>query len=134
MSMKQLSVFLENREGRIERVTEILKKAEINIISFSLADTSEYGVLRLLVSDPKRAKEYLKEEEFSAILTDVTVVCLPNEPGKLHELLLLLLQDGLSIEYMYGASNNDQPAVVLKVRENEEAEKILEHAGYSLCE
>lgn len=130
--MKQLSVFIENRDGRLEKVAEILKKADINIISLSLADTSEYGVLRMLVTRPEDAKQCLKEEEFSAILTEVIVVKLENEPGKLHELLLVLVKEDISVEYMYAAANVEEPSIVLKVNDAQKAGKVLEEAGYMI--
>ena len=71
MFVKQLSVFIENREGRLEQVTEVLKEQDINILSLSMADTTEYGMLRMIVSDPDKAKAALREKGFSAMLTDV---------------------------------------------------------------
>ena len=74
MFVKQLSVFIENREGRLEQVTEVLKEQDINILSLSMADTTEYGMLRMIVSDPDKAKAALREKGFSAMLTDVLAV------------------------------------------------------------
>ena len=83
--MKQLSVFIENREGRLEDVLNLLKEENINIISLSLADTSDYGMLRLIVSDPQKGREALKENGFSATLNDVVAVTLPHKVGALQE-------------------------------------------------
>ena len=74
MFVKQLSVFIENREGRLEQVTEVLKEENINILSLSMADTTEYGMLRMIVSDPEKAKAGLRSKGFSAMLTDVLAV------------------------------------------------------------
>ena len=87
MLIKQLSVFMENREGRLEKVTEILKKHNINIISFSLADTSEYGILRMVVSDPEKGRKVLREEGFSASLTEIIALKTEQKPGKLNAVL-----------------------------------------------
>ena len=87
--MKQLSVFIENREGRLEDVLNLLKEENINIISLSLADTSDYGMLRLIVSDPQKGCEALKENGFSATLNDVVAVTLPHKVGALQEICLL---------------------------------------------
>ena len=78
MFVKQLSVFIENREGRLEQVTEVLKEENINILSLSMADTTEYGMLRMIVSDPEKARNGLREKGFSAMLTDVLAVKLED--------------------------------------------------------
>ena len=99
--MKQLSVFIENREGRLEDVLNLLKEENINIISLSLADTSDYGMLRLIVSDPQKGREALKENGFSATLNDVVAVTLPHKVGALQEILHVLCKESLNVEYMY---------------------------------
>ena len=99
--MKQLSVFIENREGRLEDVLNLLKEKNINIISLSLADTSDYGMLRLIVSDPQKGREALKENGFSATLNDVVAVTLPHKVGALQEILHVLCKESLNVEYMY---------------------------------
>ena len=84
MQAKQLSVFIENREGRLDEVLAVIKAANVNIMSLSLADTSEYGLLRLIVSDPAKADAALKANGFSSMLTDVLVVRLDNKVGSLQ--------------------------------------------------
>lgn len=127
MYIKQLSVFIENREGRLEQVTEALKQANINIISFSLADTSEYGVLRMIVSDPELGKKVLRESDFSAMLTDVIAVKLAHKVGMLQELLKVLCSADINIEYMYALATSEQNAsMIVKVSNGEEALKVLE--------
>ncbi len=83
MFVKQLSVFMENREGRLEKATEILKEHGINICALSMADTMEYGMLRMVVSNPELAKSALRESGFSAMLTDVLAVRLEDQVGEL---------------------------------------------------
>lgn len=102
--IKQLSVFIENRKGRLERVTEVLLEHNINIVSFSLADTSEFGLLRMIVSDPENGKRVLKVEGFSAMLSEVVAVKIEQKPGTLHKVLRLLFDAGISVEYMYTLS------------------------------
>lgn len=85
MFVKQLSVFIENRAGRLDEVLDVLKNENINIISLSLADTSDYGMLRLIVSDPQKGQTALKEKGISAKLTDILVVKLPHQVGRLPE-------------------------------------------------
>lgn len=130
MFIKQLSVFIENREGRLEKVIEALKQNNINILSLSLADTSEYGVLRLIVSDPDKGKTILKENGFSAILTDVIAVRLPHEVGMLENLLVVLTKADMNIEYMYAlATGKNNAAMIVKASDCEAALKALEADG-----
>lgn len=127
MFIKQLSVFIENREGRLEQVTEVLKQEGINIVSLSLADTSEYGMLRMIVSAPEKAKQVLKENGFSAMLTDVIAVRLPHEVGMLQKLLQVLSSADINIEYMYAlATGKDNAAMIVKASDAQEAVKVLE--------
>ena len=101
MYVNQLSVFIENREGRLYDVLEALKEGKINIISLSLADTSDYGLLRMIVSDPVKAKEVLRDKGFSAMLTEVLAVKLSHQVGQLQVLLEKVCKAGINIEYMY---------------------------------
>lgn len=134
MVIKQLSVFIENREGRLERVTEVLKEHNINIVSFSLADTSEYGMLRMIVSDPEEGKKVLKEEGFSAMLTDVIAVKIAQRPGTLHEVLKILLDADISVEYMYTlATVGQDTSIIMKLSDLVAALKVLEVNQYEVC-
>lgn len=135
MFVKQLSVFIENREGRLEEVTEALKQENINITSLSLADTSEYGVLRMIVSDPVKGKQVLKENGFSAMLTDVIAVHLPHEVGMLQKLLKVLYSADLNIEYMYAlATGKDNASMIVKTSNAEAAAKVLEENKLQVIE
>ncbi|HKL99310.1 MAG TPA: ACT domain-containing protein [Mobilitalea sp.] len=134
MVIKQLSVFIENKVGRLERVTETLGKYNINIVSFSLADTLEYGMLRMIVSDPEEGRRILKEEGFSAKLTDVIAVKIPQKPGTLHEVLKLLFEEGLSVEYMYTLTTAGlDTSIIIKLSDPDRALKILESNKYEVC-
>lgn len=115
MIIKQLSVFLENKTGRLNEVTQILGNAGINMSAFSVADTSEFGILRMIVSEPEKALTILKDAEFSVRLTDVVCLNSPNEPGALARALDILSGEGVFIEYLYAYSMNDKSAnIVLK--------------------
>ena len=130
MSIKQLSVFVENRKGCLEEVLEILKNENINIVSLSLADTSDYGLLRLLVSDPAKGKEALKENGFSAMLTDILAIKLNHKVGKLQELLSVICDAGINIEYMYALSTgSDDASIAIKTSDLSKAMEILEKTG-----
>lgn len=130
MAIKQLSVFIENRTGRLEKVTETLKENGINITSMSLADTSEYGLLRMIVSNPTEGKRVLKEAGFSAMLTDVLAVKLPNKIGMLHELLKVL--EDVNIEYMYALATNENASMVIKISDIDAGKQSLAKFGFEL--
>ena len=126
MILKQLSVFVENKEGRMKLITQVLKDSGIDIKTMSLADTSEYGMLRLIVSDPEKAKEELKAAGFPVRITDVLAVKADDRIGFLHDLLCKLEGYIASIEYMYTLPSKEGPVVILKVANPEEIEKVLE--------
>jgi len=113
MIIKQVSVFLENKSGRLSEVTEILGNAGINISAFTIADTSDFGILRLIVSEPEKAKEVLKANGFSVQITDVLLAKSPNTPGSLTRLLKVINEGGSFIEYMYAFSVGDEAAIIV---------------------
>ena len=130
MFIKQLSVFIENREGRLGEVLTTLKDNNINIISLSLADTSDYGMLRMVTSSPDEAKKVLKESGFSAKLTDVLAVKLEHKVGELQEVLEIICKAGINVEYMYAlATKNDDATIVIKTSNAEEAALLLQKEG-----
>ena len=134
MGIKQLSVFIENREGRICDVTKVVKENEIDIKTLSLADTADYGMVRMIVSDPYRGRETLRRNGFSAMLVDVIAVKVEPEVGKLHDFLKVLVDVGVSIEYMYTMYINMEPIIVLKVSDIPLSEEVLNKNGYVLLE
>ena len=113
MRAKQVSVFLENKSGRLNEVAQILGDAGINISAFTVADTSDFGVLRLIVSDPEKACTVLRKKQFSARTTDVVLAKSPNEPGALSKMLKILNKEGVFIEYLYAFSMNDATAAIV---------------------
>ena len=130
MVAKQLSVFIENRQGRLGEVLNVLKENNVNILSLSLADTTEYGLLRLIVNNPDLGKEKLSDEGFSTILTDVLVLKITHQSGSLQKLLKILSDENVNIEYMYGLSIDGQEAsVVLKTSDVLKAEEVLSSKG-----
>lgn len=133
MIAKQLSVFIENRQGRLGEVLKDLKKNDINILSLSLADTTEYGLLRLMVSDPEKGKEILSQAGFSTMLTDILVIKINHKVGSLQDLLVTLADNDINIEYMYGLSVDGEKAyVVLKASNISKASEILVNMGATL--
>lgn len=123
---KQLSVFIENRQGRLGEVLNVLKNNNVNILSLSLADTTEYGLLRLIVNNAELGKEKLAEEGFSSLLTEVLVIGIKHIAGSLQTLITELSLNNINVEYMYGLSIDGKDAsVVLKVNNLEKATQIL---------
>ena len=130
MFIKQFSVFIENREGRLGEVLTTLKDNNINIVSLSLADSSDYGMLRMITSNPEEAKSVLKEKGFSAMLTDVLAVKLEHKVGELQEVLEIICKAGINVEYMYAlATKNDDATIVIKTSNAEEAALLLQKEG-----
>ena len=134
MQAKQLSVFIENREGRLDEVLAVIKTANVNILSLSLADTSEYGLLRLIVSDPAAADAALKANGFSSMLTDVLVVRLANKVGSLQSFLSEIAKTDINLEYMYGLTieKEGKASLVIKASDLKKASEILLSSGAEL--
>ncbi len=114
MIIKQLSIFLENKSGRLTEVTEALASAQINISAFSIADTSEFGVLRMIVNKPDAAEKILKTKGISVHITEVIGFIVPDEPGGLHRALQILSSEEISVEYMYAFTLGDRASVILR--------------------
>ena len=101
MKMEQISIFLENRPGGLEQVTGILKEAGINIRTLTMADTTDYGILRMIVNDVDKTSQVLKESGFRVSRTSVVAVEVPDRPGGLHMILDVLAKNGINVEYLY---------------------------------
>ncbi len=126
MFVKQLSVFLENREGRLEEALRILKDNDINIISLSLADTSDFGLLRLIVNDPVKAKQVLKESRFSSQVGDIIAIRISHTVGSLSEVLGAVTEADINIEYMYTLSVGVEGAsLALKTSDLERTVEVI---------
>ena len=130
MFAKQLTVFIENRAGRLSEVLGVLKEHDVNIISLSLADTTEFGLLRLIVNDAALGKEKLTEKGFSSLLSNVSIIEIPHTAGSLQSLLKTIDDNGVNIEYMYGLSVESTAAyIVLKASDSEKVDAILTANG-----
>lgn len=125
MVIRQLSVFLENRTGRINEVAGILGENDINMQAFSMAETADFGLLRLIVPDVDKAVEVLRAASFAVMVTDVLCVSCPNTPGALSEILERLASNNIFIEYMYAFSDGESANVVIRPDDVEAAVKIL---------
>ena len=130
MFAKQLTVFIENRSGRLSEVLGVLKENNVNILSLSLADTTEFGLLRLIVDNAALGKEKLTENGFSSLLSDISIIQIPHKVGSLQELLKIIDENGINIEYMYGLSiESDNAYVVLKASDIQKVDGILTANG-----
>ncbi len=135
MFINQLSVFLENEEGRLGKVLDILKQENINIMSLSLADSSEYGMLRMIVSDAAKGKAALKANGFSASLTPVLAVKLSHEVGQLQRVLTAICEESINIEYMYAlATGTGDASIVIKTENLEKAAEVVQSIGVELMQ
>lgn len=127
MIIKQVSVFLENKSGRLNEVTRILGDAEINLSAFTIADTSDFGILRMIVSTPEEARKVLKENHFSVQITDVVLAKSPNKPGGLARMLNILQKEEVFIEYMYAFSmRDDEATIVIRPSNVEKCMEVLQ--------
>ena len=128
-TIQQLSVFLENREGRLDTVLKILAENDINIVALSLADTSDYGMLRMIVSDPHKGKAALKDAGITAMLTDVVALRVPHATGSLSKAMHQIVEGEINVEYMYAFANG---AAVVKSDDPARVIDILKGSGFDV--
>ena len=131
-TIQQLSVFMENREGRLDEILKILSEAGDNIVALSLADTSEYGMLRMIVSDPHKGRAALKDEGITAMLTDVVALRVPHATGSLSKAMHQIVEGEVNIEYMYAFANGSDAAAVLKSDDPARVIDILKGSGFDV--
>ncbi|MDO4313621.1 MAG: amino acid-binding protein [Eubacteriales bacterium] len=131
-TVQQLSVFLENRAGRLDEVLKALAKGGVNIVALSLADTSDYGMLRMIVSDPHKGRVVLKDVGITAMLTDVIAFRVSHDTGSLSKAMHQLVEGEINIEYMYAFANGEDAAAVLKSDEPARVVDILVGSGFQV--
>jgi len=129
MIIKQLTVFLQNQRGRLEDLTKNLSELKINISALSLAEAEDYGIVRMVVSDPEKAEKQLKEANFSVKTTEVIGIEMPDVPGTLHDILKIWASNDIDVAYMYGYSDSGVARLIIKVNDLEKAMKLLERDG-----
>jgi hypothetical protein len=134
MAIKQLTVFIQNKKGTVVSVTEILAKNDINLRALSIAETQDFGILRLIVSDEAKAEKVLRESGYLIKVIDVVGVKIGDAPGKLTAALDVLDKANINVEYLYAfmARTEKHAYDVLRVEDNEEAESILTSAGFKM--
>ncbi len=137
MRLEQISVFLENKSGRIADVTAVLAQAGINIRALSLADTSDFGILRLIVDNTPKAEAALKKNQLTVGKTDVVAVEVEDQPGGLHRIMDILCKADINVEYMYACINpdtRDKAVMIFRFEELEAAARLLEKNGIGIIQ
>ena len=136
MTVNQLSVFVENKQGRLSEITAVLQGAKVDIRALSIADTTHFGILRLIVDKPAEAEAALKEAGLTVSLTPVIAVGIADRPGGLAEAMTVLRDGGVSVEYMYAfiSRKKDTAYVILRVDDTAKAVKLIEKAGFPILQ
>ncbi len=136
MAIRQLSVFLENKKGTLHEITDVLAKENINLRSMCIADTADYGIVRIIADDPERAGKILNEAGHTASIREVTAFAVPDCPGGLAKVLSILEENAIDIEYMYAlvTTSVDKAYAVMRTNDDESAEKVLLKNGIELLE
>ncbi len=132
MKIRQLSLFLENRPGQLRIPCRILGDAGIDILTMSLADTQQFGILRLIVKDCEKARKVLEAQGVVVNVTEVLAVDVPDRPGGLADVLEGFEKAGLSVEYMYAFARGPQATLLFRVEDPDRAEKVLSESGVKL--
>ena len=136
MKVEQISIFLENKSGRLAEVTRLLGEGGVNIRALTLADTTDFGILRLIVSEKAKALDILKKAGFTVGMTEVVAVEVSDRPGGLAEILDRLGEEGVNVEYMYAfvEKSGDDAVVIFRFDEPDKAAAILQRNGVSIME
>ena len=134
MSLKQLSIFLENRTGQLAEITSVLAQNNVDLRALHISETADYGVLRLIASEWERAQEILKDSQILVSTSDVISVSVPDKPGGLSSLLSVLADEDIDVSYMYSVfgKTNGGANMVFKVADVEKVEKILTDKGFKI--
>ena len=136
MKVEQISIFIENKSGRLAEITRILGEADINIRALSLADTSDFGILRLIVNDGVKANAVLKEKGFTVNMTEVVAVKVPDRPGGLSAILQALDRDAINVEYMYAFVERcaGNAVIIFRFDETDKAIDTLKAQKFNMLE
>jgi hypothetical protein len=136
MNVEQISIFIENKSGRLAEITKVLGDAGVNVRALSLADTSDFGILRLIVNDRETAQQVLKEKGFTVSKTEVVAVEVPDRPGGLSQILQALDRDQINVEYMYAFVERcgENAVIIFRFDETAKAIKTLTDSGFTVLE
>lgn len=135
MAVKQLSIFVENRIGRLSALTKIFADEDINLRAAVIVETTDFGILRCIVADPERAAKILNAGRFNTSMTDVTPVVIDDRSGGLHKVLALLSDAGIDVKYLYSSSKvkDGRIVMILKTVDTDAAETLLKENGFRIC-
>ena len=136
MAIRQLSVFVENKKGSLHEITDALAAAGINLRSMCVADTNNFGIVRIITTEPERAVEVLKAEGHAANVREITAFAVPDQPGGLAKVLSLIESNGVDIEYMYAliTSEADKAYTVMRTADDKKTEELLTANGIELLD
>jgi hypothetical protein len=134
MKVEQISVFIENKSGRLAEVTRVIGEANVNIRALSLADTSDFGILRLIVNDREKAQSVLKGNGFTVSRTEVVAVEVPDRPGGLYQILQALDRNEINVEYMYAFVERcgENAVIIFRFDETDKAISTLQQSGFNI--
>lgn len=136
MYIKQLSIFVENKPGRLAEITAVLEQNKIDIRALSISDTKDFGILRLIVTAPDAAEKALKDSGYTVSLTQVIAIGIADEPGSLAKAMRILYDSHVSVEYMYAflSKTNNNASVILRVNDNDQAVSVLAAGGIKILQ
>lgn len=132
MTIKQLSVFLENRAGRLDEVLGVLAANDINIVALSMADTADYGMLRMIVNHPEKGRDVLRKAGITAMLTDVVALRVPHATGSLSKAMHQIVDGEVNVEYMYAFANGTDASAVIRSDDPIKVIDILKESGFDV--
>lgn len=134
MFIKQISVFMENRPGRLAEITKVLSDNEIDMRAINIADTTDFGILRMIVDDPEKAERVLRENNMTASVTDVLAVSIDDTVGAFSKVIALLKDENISIEYIYSfiGEKSAKAVIVIKTNDSEHAIQLLQQGGINV--
>ncbi len=132
MTVKQISVFVQNVPGRLAEITKLLAANSINLRAISMADTTDFGILRLIVDEPEKSVKLLKENDFTVSITEVLAVGFADKPGSLAKVLAILAEDDISVEYAYAfvCDDDSEACIILKTSDLVKATELLRDKDY----
>ena len=134
MKVTQISVFMENTPGRLAEVTKVLGNANINILALTIAETGEFGVLRMIVNDSKKAVDAIRKNDFTTAVTEVVAIEIPNVPGSLAHIVEIFNKEKINIEYVYAfvSHSRDGAVIVMRFENTDQALKVLKKSGITV--
>lgn len=134
MSIKQISVFMENRPGRLAEITRVLAKNNIDMRAINIADTTDFGILRMIVSEPDRAEKVLRDNDMTASITDVIAISIDDKIGSFSDVMSILEQDDISVEYIYSfiGEKSAKAGIVIRTNNGEKALELFEKNGVNI--